>query len=224
VGAGQRSSEDLIHYRLGDRAATRRAAASALVGAATALAPVVLGIVVLERMGRGWSSLGGAFWVVVLAILALIGVRTAVQYGVARRRLWSLRVTVGDDEIATADAGDGYAIARDRVARIVEIDGALGGVRVESEPDPRSGVVFVANVPRGGDGFGDVRARLATWRAIERRSRGGPAVRLAVGVAIVAAIFFLPFVLDDFVGQSRFLAAALVLAAWAVMRWTMRQR
>jgi hypothetical protein len=182
---------------------------------------VVLAVVILQRLG--WAPTG-VFWAVVAAIVALVVVRTAVQYGATKRRLGVLEVRLEEGEIATQSGAHSYAVARDRVARIVEVEGALGGIRVESQPDPRSGVVVVASVPRGGDGYGEVRAAVAQWRAIERRGRRGPAVRLAIGVAVVAAIFFLPFVLEDFVARSKLLAAALVVGAWAAMRWTMRGR
>ena len=44
------------------------------------------------------------------------------------------------------------------------------------------------------------------------------------GAAVVAAVFFLPFLLDDFVARSKLVAAIIVLLAWAVARWTMRGR
>ena len=93
------------------------------------------------------------FWAVAVAIGALIVARTASQYTTARRRLASLRVTLDDDAIATATSSDALTVPRERIARIVEMRGALGGLRVESQPDPRSGVVIVASVPRGGDGL-----------------------------------------------------------------------
>jgi hypothetical protein len=49
-------------------------------------------------------------------------------------------------------------------------------------------------------------------------------MRVLSGVAVVAAVFFLPFVLDDLVTRSKVLPAVLVLLAWAVTRWTMRGR
>ncbi len=211
----------MIRYRLGAPAAKRRAAAASAIGAATAVAPVVLGFELLPRLG--WSPTG-MFWLVAAAIGALIVVRTVSQYTTARRRLSALEVTLDDEGIATATPSDALTVARARVARIVEVQGALGGLRVESEPDPRTGVVLVASVPRGGEHFGDVRAALERWRPIERRPRLGIGVRVLSGAAVVAAVFFLPFVLDDFVGRSRAVAGVLVLLAWAVARWTMRGR
>jgi hypothetical protein len=131
---------------------------------------------------------------------------------------------VSDEDIHVENVRDGYSIPRSRVARIVEVDGSLGGLRVESLPDPRSGVVFEAHVPRGGDGYNDVRARLESLRTLERRGRRGPAVRVGVGAAVVAAIFFVPFLLEDFVARSKLVAAALVAGMWLVTRLVMRGR
>jgi hypothetical protein len=211
----------VIRYRLGGAAAKRRAVASAVVGAVTALAPVVLGLELLPRLG--WSPTA-MFWIVAAAVGALIVVRTASQYATTRRRLTALEVTLDDDGISASTPSDMLAVPRSRVARIVEIDGVLGGLRVESEPDPRTGVVVVASVPRGGERFGEVRAALEQWRPLDRRARLGPGMRLLSGAAVVAAVFFLPFVLDDLVARSKLLPAVLVLLAWAVTRWTMRGR
>jgi hypothetical protein len=211
----------VIVYRLGAVAAKRRAGAAAVVRALTALAPVVLAAELLPRLG--WSP-AGPLLVVAAALFTLVIVRAAVQYATAKRRLGSLRITLDDDSLAAETAADRLTVPRALVARIVEIDGVLGGIRVESAPDVVSGVFLSASVPRGGEGFGEVRARLEQWRTIERRSKRGSGVRLLLGVAIVMAMFFLPFVLDDFVARSRLLAGGVVVLAWAAIRWTMRGR
>jgi len=211
----------VIEYRLPQGAAERRAQAAAVVKAVTSLMPVVLAVVLLRRLGHAPN---GWFWAVVAFLVALVAVRALVGYGTARRRLAALKVTVDDASIRVDGPRDGWSIPRDRVARIVEIDGSLGGVRVESVPDPRSGVVFVVDVPRGGAGWADVRAAVEQWRPIERRSRRGPAVRLLVGALVVGGIFFLPFLLDDFVARSKIVAAGLVAATWIAMRLALRGR
>jgi hypothetical protein len=221
MGAGQRPPESVIRYQLGAPAAKRRAAVASGIGAATTLAPVVLALELVPRLGVPPS---GIFWALAMAIAALIVARTASQYATAKRRLAALRVTLDDQFIATENARDTLTIARGEVARIVEIAGALGGVRVETRPDRRTGVVLVATVPRGGESFGDVRAALEQWRPIERRPRLGLGVRVLFGAGVVAAIFFLPFLLDDLVGRSKAVAVALVLLAWAITRWVMRGR
>ena len=59
---------------------------------------------------------------------------------------------------------------------------------------------------------------LESWTTIERRGRRGPATRVAMGAAVVGAIFFVPFLLEDFVARSKVVAAALVAATWVAMR------
>ena len=208
-------------------AARRRAAASAAIGACTAIAPLLLAVELLPRVagdgGRqgAWPASFG-FWAVAGAIGILIVVRARVQYASARRRLGALRVTLEDDALTAESLSDKLAIPRARVSRVVEIDGALGGVRVESQPD-LSGDGVVISVPRGGNSFGEMRAGLERWRTIERRPRLGVGVRLLFGIGVVTAIFFLPFLLDDF-ARTKAVAAILVLLAWGVTRWTMRGR
>ncbi|HEX3772384.1 MAG TPA: hypothetical protein VHV30_16015 [Polyangiaceae bacterium] len=211
----------MIPYQLGPAEAKRRAAWAAGVGAVTTLAPVVLALELVPRLG--WSP-PAVFWGVAVAVGALIVVRTVTQFAMGRRRLTALRVRVDDASITTENARTSLTIMRAEVERIVEIAGTLGGIRVEARPDPRTGVVLVASVPRGGESFGDVRAALEQWRPIERRPRASRAVRVGMGVGVVAAIFFLPFVLDELVDRSKAVAAVIVLLAWAVMRWVLRGR
>ena len=180
---------------------------------------MVLALELLPRLG--WSPTG-TFWAVAAAIGALVVARTASQYSTTRAGS-APAVTLDEDAIVTATPSDALTIPRARVARIVEIDGALGGVRVESEPHPAGRRPRGQRPPRRRR-FGDVRAALERWRPIERRPRLGVGVRVLSGAAVVAAVFFLPFVLDDFVGRSRVVAGVLVLLAWAVARWTMRGR
>jgi hypothetical protein len=211
----------VTRYRLGDAEATRRARATTLVRALASLAPVALAVVLLRRLG--WHP-GSLFWAVAATVVALVAVRAAVGYGAARRRLAALVLDVDDDELRVETARDRWTLARASVARIVEVDGRLGGLRVESLPDARTGEVLEALIPRGGEGYAEVRARLDAWRAVERRGRRGPAVRFAVGALVVLAIFFVPFVLEDFVARSKVLAAALVAGMWIVTRLALRGR
>jgi hypothetical protein len=210
-----------IEYRLGDVAATRRARATALLGAASSLAPVVLAVVLMRRLGLGLS---GAFWAVAAALSVLVLVRAMVSFGAMRRSLRSLAVVVSDDGVRVATARDARAIPRARVARIIEVEGALGGLRVESSTDPAGELGAAVYIPRGGADFGRIRARLEGWRAIERRGRRGPGARFAMGTAIVLAFFFAPFVLEDVVARSKVFAAALVVGMWAAMRVALRPR
>jgi hypothetical protein len=211
----------VTRYQLPADAARRRALAAASVRAVTSLAPVVLAIVLLRRLG--WAP-NAAFWAVVAALAALVLVRAFVAFSTMRRRLANLVVTLDDDAIRMDGGRTGWEVPRNRAARIVEVSGALGGLRVESEPDARTGVVFVVDVPRGGEGWADLRAAVARWRPIEQRGRRGPAVRVAMAALVVAGIFFLPFFLEDFVARSRLLAAAMVAATWLAMRAALRGR
>jgi hypothetical protein len=211
----------VIRYRVGDAEATRRARWASVVRAVSSLAPIALAIILLHRLG--WAPTL-AFWAVAGVLVALVVTRAGLGYSSTRRKLRSLVVTVSDEDLHVENVRDGYSIARARVARIVEIDGSLGGLRVESLPDPRSGVVFEAHVPRGGEGFADVRGMLESWTTIERRGRRGPATRVAMGAAVVGAIFFVPFLLEDFVARSKLVAAGLVAGMWLVMRVVLRGR
>jgi hypothetical protein len=164
------------------------------------------------------------FWCVIGASALLVVVRAWVQYTTAKRRLGALSVVVDEHGLATRTRHETHTILRLRIARIVEIDGALGGLRIEFEPEGGDGVTMVTSIPRGGTAFADVRARLEQWRPIERRRRKGPARRLVLGGAIVAAIYFLPFVLDDLAARSKLLIATFVVLSWMTMRWAMRSR
>jgi hypothetical protein len=211
----------VIRYRLGGAEAARRARWASVVRAVSSLAPIALAIILLHRLG--WAPTP-AFWAVAAVLVGLVVTRAALGYSRTQRMLRSLVVTVSDEDIHVENVRDGYAIPRTRVARILEVEGSLGGLRVESLPEARTGVVFEAQVPRGGEGYTDVRGRLESWKTIERRGRRGPAVRVAMGAAVVAAIFFVPFLLEDFVARSKLLAAALVAGMWLVMRVALRGR
>jgi hypothetical protein len=159
-----------VEYRLGDAVATRRARTTAAFGAGASLAPVLFAVVLAHRLGWGPNL---AFWLVAAALIALVAVRAFVAYGALLRRLRTLVATVSDDAIRVATVRGASAVSRARVARIVDVEGVLGGIRVESVPDAVTGVVSIAQVPSGGVRFAEVRLRLASWRALERRGRRG---------------------------------------------------
>lgn len=211
----------MIRYRLDDAQASRRSLIAASVGAAAAVAPVLLAVVLLRRLGWAPEPL---FWAVAGALVALVVVRAIVGYSSLRRRLRALVITVDADLVRADGLRASESFAKDCLESVVEVDGALGGLRLGFGRDPHTGDVREIRVPRGGEGYADVRARLETWRLVERRSRRGPAVRLAMGALVVAGIFFVPFLLDDFVARSRLVAAGLVAFAWIAMRTAMRGR
>jgi hypothetical protein len=222
VGARDSPSARLVVYALGYDAATRRARLVAFLGAATGAAPIILAVEWLAR--SGWRP-PAALSAVIVAIGFLLSVRAVVEYRAVRQRLRGLRVLVDDEAIRTESGRESEVIARSHIARVVEIDGILGGLRVESKPDPHTRAVTAAVVPRGGEGFGEVRARLEQWGVvIERRGRRGPLVRIGVAASVVLAIFFLPFLFEDLLYHSQILAAAMVVAAWTAMRWVSRSR
>ena len=219
MGAGTRAATDVTRYALDEAAATRRARWAALVSIATPLGPVVLGVVLLRRLAWGPSPLVSA---VVAALLALIVVRGCVRYAAVKRRVGMLVVTLEDDEIRVETTRDGVAIARADVTRIVEIDGSLGGLVVESRR--AAGESVEAHIPQGGHGYAELCAKLERWRPVERRPRGRPSTRLMFGAVIVAAFFFVPFFLDDVVAHSKFFAAGMVAASWLALRMVLRGR
>jgi hypothetical protein len=220
VGAGQHPPEGIVAYRLGDAAATRRALTTVAVGAVASLAAVIFAVVLLAKLAPQPTS---AFWLVAAALALLLVARALIAYGATRSRLRALTVTVSEDQICSKASQDACAIGRAQVRRIVEVDGALGGIRVESHADPDSGVVSIVQIPRGGEAFGDVRDRLERWVPIERRERRGPAVRFGVGAVVVMGIFFVPFLLDDFVARSKLVAAGLVAGMWVAMRAVLKR-
>jgi hypothetical protein len=171
----------------------------------------------------GWH-LSWAVRVALGAIPALVVARAALEFEGARRRLAALQIVVDDQAIAAERSGQGaVAVRRAEVARVVEVGGALGGLRVESLTGARGGRAVVV-VPRGGEAFGEVRAQLERWGRVERRAAPSRMARLALGGGVVAAVYLLPFVLEDLLSHSQALAAALIALAWTLTRRTLRRR
>ena len=209
----------MIRYQLSLAAAARRARTGALARALASLAPLCLAVVVLRRLALVPTPL---FWAAVAALVALVAVRAAHGYASARRRLGRLVVTVDDAAVRAEIGADSRTIERAHLGRLVEVPGVLGGLRVESATDPRTGEVAVLDLPSGGEGWGEVKASLGRWGVLERRGRRGLAVRLGIAAAVVAGLFFLPFLFDDFVARSRLVSAAVVVGAWVAVRVAMR--
>ncbi|MBV9945507.1 MAG: hypothetical protein JOZ69_01510 [Myxococcales bacterium] len=149
--------------------------------------------------------------------------RGAVAYGAARRRLGALSFVATEGDIRAESPRESYGIDRGEVARITEIQGPLGGLRIESRPRrggrrSRSstcpaGVTTSASCVRTSSDGGRSSGAVAGTRSFASR----------LAASVVAAIFFVPFLLEDFVAQSKAAAAALVLGTWLVMRAVLRR-
>ena len=196
-----------IVYRLSDRAARTRARASAIVGAASTLAPALLVVVLLEKLGYapGRAAMMCAALLVMLAIARAFASARRIE-----RHLRAFEITVDDAGIAVTTLPAAQRILRGTIEKMVEIDGMLGGLRVEM-PEER------LDIPRGGELFGELRAALEAWRPVERAPRRRRVARAGLIVLFVLAIFFLPFFLDDLVGRSRVGAMVLVGGLWLAM-------
>ncbi len=103
----------MIRYRLGDSEATRRACAAATVRGAASLAPIVMAVLLLRRLG--WAP-SASYGLVAGVLVVLIVTRALVGYARMRRKLRALTVTVGEKDIRVETSGDGYSIPRERVA------------------------------------------------------------------------------------------------------------
>ncbi len=213
-------SEASVRYELGDAAARVRARWTALLGTAASLGPVALVVVIVQKMGwaaQPWIAAGTAL----LATLALV--RGVASYLRLRRRLRAFRVAVDGDELTVKTASAELRVRREAIERVTELDGALGGMRIALRDDGDDTLPERIDIPRGGAAYVDLRAALGAWRAIERTPRRGTAARVAIGAAVVGAIFFLPFVFEDFVVRSKGVALVLVLAMWLAARMVARR-
>ena len=194
------------------------------VSAAVALFPVALVILLLTKMGFRFdaTTLG-----LVAAITALVVLRSAALHSQRVALLRALVVSIESDSLVVRARSESDLIfPRDDVQRIQEMDGALGGLRVHLAPRGEAPTVF--DIPRGGKHFGDLRAELETWRPLERAVRRSKWMRAGYVMAVVAGIFFIPFLVDDILGLSRtsarMFAAALVMLVWFAARAMTRRR
>ena len=212
MGSGQRPTKELT-YTLGDAAARTRARVGAVVGTFTALAPAVLVVIVLKKLGYvlvPWTI------AVLVAIAVLATVRGLAEYRAMCRRLRAFRVTLDAEELRIVALRGELRIDRSAIDRVVDISGPLGGLRVllQDVDDLPARI----DIPRGGADFGELRAALAGWAPMAPARRRGRVTRFWTGVGIALGIFFLPFIFDDFVAHSKVVALTLIFAMWAVMR------
>jgi hypothetical protein len=226
MGARQRAPSGVtIRYELGEAAAASRARATAIIDTFGVLAPLALVVALLYRLGYA----GGVPLAVACGALAVLSVvRGGLAYQRLVRRLRRFRVVVGEAELSVETASHELTAPRAAIARVVELPGRFGGLRVElsgtvaTSPSAGSAPERV-DIPRGGERFGDVRAALEAWCGIARAPRRGRVVWIALGVLVVTGIFFLPFALEA-LGRSKPLAIALVVATWVGLRAIVRRR
>jgi hypothetical protein len=200
-----------VRYTLTPRAAVARARALAASETAMVVLPAWLVVVLVAQLGLAARAMTLA---VAAAIAALGAVRGALAYARAKRRLAGMAIDDDGDGLTFHGPRTEARVPSSAIARAVEIDGPYGGLRLElaSESLPAR-----MDVPRGGESFGDLRARIAAWAPIERAPRRGWPSRLALGAVVVLALFFVPFVVADARG-SRVAVAVLLLAAWGATR------
>ncbi len=204
---GGRGAGVPIVNRLGERAARKRARLSALIGAASTLAPALLVVVLLEKLeyAPARAALACAALLVLLAMARAIAGSRRIE-----RHLRAFEITVDEGELRVRTLPRVQQIPRAAVEKVTEVDGMLGGLRVDTDGER-------LDIPRGGERFGEMRAALELWCKVERAPRRRRMARAGLIVLFVLGIFFLPFFLDDLVGRSRAAAMALVGALWFVM-------
>ena len=240
MGARPRASAELratatatiLQYRLGDAAAQSRARVAAALETTTTLAPLALVLVLLQRLGYA----GAPFVLVSAALAGLSALRGVLAYRRLVRRLRHFEVTVSEDALTVETRTARFTAPRARIARIVELPGRFGGLRLiiskltispkDADVQPnRDEVPERVDIPRGGERFGDVRAALEGWCAITRARRLGRVVWVAIVGLVVGGVFFLPFFFEAaLAGRSRLVAIALVLGLWFVLRFVIRRR
>ena len=198
-----------MRYVLDERAIRGRATWSAAIGSASTLAPALLVVVLVSKLGYTPERYTWGFGAL-LALLAVV--RGFASHAQLARGLGAFEVTLEDDAIAIKTTRRTVRVVRANVERIREVGGPLGGLRVEARGAPSR-----VDIPRGGERFGELRSLLERWTPIVRPTRRGRTVRVALGAVVVLSIFFVPFVLDDLVGRSRVLSMVVVGAVWLAM-------
>lgn len=210
--SGAKSSER-VEYTLSEEAARARARTMAVWRAIATAMPPLLVVVLVREM-----DLAPMLLVLPIAalVLALAATRAIVDYGATARRLRALVVTVDEAGLVVKTARGPTRIPKEDIRRINEVTGPLGGLRLlVREREDLPGRV---DLPRGGARFAELRVALEGIQRVEPTRRRGRVARVAFGVAIVLAIFFLPFFVEDVVARSRLAAGAVILALWVAMR------
>jgi hypothetical protein len=222
-----------VDYRLDPAAVRRRARAVALLGSLALIAPGALIAVLVAGQG---VLRNGLVVTTALLLLLLAVVRAAVTYGRLVRQLgrFSVRVKARRSGEAEAEAEQVLVLRAgqrtielrpESIERLVEIAGALGGLRMRIADSELLEVPPQIDIPRGGEGFAElVRAVVAFAPAarFDPPRRRPPILRFARGAAVVAALFFLPFLAVDFIHRSRLLAYGVALLVFVVVRAALR--
>lgn len=214
-----------MEYRLSDEAIARRARANAVVATLSAMAPAVFTVLALYQM----NFVPRMYLGLVLGLLtALAAARIYAGYIQMGRQLRAFSVVLSDaaDAPLVIETRRGrHELPRPSVARVREIDGVLGGLRVDLAAgwDGGSESPEFVDVPRGGERFAELRAAFEEIRPVERPRRRGKLARAALACCVIFGIFFLPFFLDDLFGRSKVLAVGLVLVVWVGLRLVVRR-
>lgn len=212
-----------FRYRLADSAIARRALFGALAETVSATAPPLFVLLVLGRLAVAppqYLAAGGAL----LVVLALVRAWTTLKR--LKRHLKQFVVEVGPLDVLIGTLRGEHRVPRPAIERIREIPGVLGGLRLDLMQgwDGKDDSPELVDVPRGGEGFSELRAALEDIRPLEAPKRGRRELRIVLFVVVIASIFFVPFILDMIGGQSRLIALGVVLAVWVGMRILLRPR
>jgi hypothetical protein len=212
-----------VKYSLDAAIVTKRALAGAAAGTIATVGPVVFGLVLLLRTGASMDPT--LVWGVCIALGVLAAVRSLIAFQRMRSELSGLAIDAGEETLEVKTRRRTHSLPRSAIESIVEVPGWLGGLRVilvERWDGTRDAAEYL-DIPRGGEGFGELRAALEKWKTVELPKRRGRFARIAIGIAIVLGLFFVPFLVAD-VGQSPILAAAMVLAGFVAMRIALSRR
>ncbi|HEX7602001.1 MAG TPA: hypothetical protein VF316_10365 [Polyangiaceae bacterium] len=212
-----------FRYRLADSAIARRAIFGAVAETVSATAPPLFVLLVLGRLAVAppqYLAAGGAL----LVVLALARAWTTQKR--LKRHLKQFVVEVGPLDVVIGTLRGEHRVPRPAIERIREIPGVLGGLRLDLAQgwDGKDDSPEIVDVPRGGDGFSELRTALEDIRPLEAPKRGRRELRIVLFVVVIVSIFFVPFILDMIGGQSRLIALAVVLAVWVGMRILLRPR
>ena len=212
-----------MKYGLEASVATKRALAGAAAGTIATVGPVLFGLILLLRTGATLDMTIVTAVCIALALLATL--RSVLAFQRMRAELRALAIDVGEEMLEVQTRRRKHSIPRSAIESITEVPGWLGGLRVnlvEGWDGTRNAAEYL-DVPRGGEGFGELRAALEKWKAVELPKRRGRLARIAIGIAIVLGLFFVPFLVAD-VGQSPIVAAGMVLAGFLAMRIALSRR